>query len=612
MANRFLSDPDPTTAWAKAAVDGKLFTCGELVRHAAERHLRDIRDGERRGIYWRPERAAHFLNFLPSVFQVTDGPAAGEPFFPLEWHTFVGGNLFGWRTATDRWRYRTGWLETGKGQAKSPLMGAIGVYIMGWCDIPRAQCYAIGEDRRTANVVFRDAAAMCRADLPDGEPGESLESLGEVVIRGELENAWKIEHPDSGSFFMPIASGESQSGPRPSYVSGDEIHELKSESSLLTWKAAIDKVAGNALMLLGTNTPSRATQHVGTAQSDMYQQIVKGEARDDTAFGFIARVDKADRENVLENEKCWQKALPALGETFPIENIRETVNTSKFRPSLKSSTKRLYFGIDSAAADFWISEEKWLAVQKPVDERKLKHLPCWLSLDLSQKNDLTALTGTWRDADFLSSKTWYWTTKEGLEDRAEKDKAPYLDWVAEGLMTATPGSVIDYTFVAMQVARLAGDHNVEFLAVDPAYLTSFMDACGEVGLEVWRYEGPGKPEGRGLKIVTHGQGTRIVFEDKQLCMPHSITKMEDAILAEKIVIDDNPVTYSCAANAVIEPDGLGNRAFVKKRQRGRMDGLITIAMGVGAAMEKDRTPPPITSPWDDPEFSLMPPGREMK
>jgi phage terminase large subunit-like protein len=165
VANRFLSDPDPTTAWAKAAVDGKLFTCGDLVRHAAERHLRDLRDGERRGIYWRPEAAAHFLNFLPSVFQVTDGPAAGEPFYPLEYHTFCGGSLFGWRTATNRWRYRTGWLETGKGQAKSPLMGAIGVYIMGWCDIPRAQCYAIGEDKATANVLFRDAVAMCRADV---------------------------------------------------------------------------------------------------------------------------------------------------------------------------------------------------------------------------------------------------------------------------------------------------------------------------------------------------------------------------------------------------------------------------------------------------------------
>ena len=61
MANRFLAEADPTTAWAKAAVEGKLFTVGELVRHSAERHLRDIRDGERRGIFWRPEEAAHAL-----------------------------------------------------------------------------------------------------------------------------------------------------------------------------------------------------------------------------------------------------------------------------------------------------------------------------------------------------------------------------------------------------------------------------------------------------------------------------------------------------------------------------------------------------------------------
>lgn len=589
MANRFLADPDPTTAWAKAAVEGKLFTAGELVRHAAERHLRDIRDGERRGIYWRPEEAAHFLNFLPSVFRVTDGIAAGEPFYPLEWHTFVGGSLFGWRTNTNRWRFRTGWLETGKGQAKSPLMGAIGVYIMGWCDISRAQCYAIGEDKATANVVFRDAAAMCRADIPGGEEGESLEGLGEVVIRGELENAWKIEHPDSGSFFMPIASGESQSGPRPSYVSGDEIHELKSESSLLTWKAAIDKVAGNALMLLGTNTPARSSQHVGTAYSDMYQQVVKGEARDDTAFGFIARIDKADRETVFENEKVWQKSLPALGETFPIENIRETVNSAKLRPSLKSSTKRLYFGIDSAAADFWINEEKFSAVLGAVEERAMRGRKCFLSLDLSEKNDLTALSSAWQlSDDLIAVKSWYWTTQDGLEDRAEKDRAPYVDWVEDKYLTATPGATIDYTYVAAQVAQLVADHDVEELVVDIAFVTSFMEACNEIGLQCWLWEGPGKPEGRGLKIVKHAQGQKVVFEDRQLCMPHSITRTEDRILDAKIIIDDSPVTYSCAGNAVVHADGMGNRMFDKKRSRGRIDGMVTIAMAVGAATASEK------------------------
>ena len=33
--------------------------------------------------------------------------------------------LFGWRRESGRMRFRKGWLETGKGQAKSPLMAAI-------------------------------------------------------------------------------------------------------------------------------------------------------------------------------------------------------------------------------------------------------------------------------------------------------------------------------------------------------------------------------------------------------------------------------------------------------------------------------------------------------
>lgn len=127
------------------------------------------------------------------------------------------------------------------------------------------------------------------------------------------------------------------------------------------------------------------------------------------------------------------------------------------------------------------------------------------------------------------------------------------------------------------------DHDVEALVVDPAFLTSFTDACDQVGLDWWLWKGPDKPTGRGLKIMKHAQGQRIMFEGEQLCMPHSITRTEDQILDGKLLVDDSPVTYSCAANAHIDPDGLGNRMFNKKKSRGRIDGMVTIAMAVGAA-----------------------------
>jgi phage terminase large subunit-like protein len=580
---------DPTTRWAQGVVDGKIIA-GEIVRHAGERHLRDLVDGPGRGLHWAPDRAEHAFGFFPNALSITEGAKVGEPFNLLPWHMFCVGSLFGWRKDSGRMRFRSGWLETGKGQAKSPLMAAVGLYMMGYYGIQRAKVYAIGQDKATANVLFKDAAAMCRAPVPgtDPEDQQTLESLGEVIIRGFLDNAFKIEHPATNSVFQSLANGEAISGPRPTLVSADEIHEFKNNSSIETWKRAIAKMPGDALMLLGTNTPA-STQIVGTQYSEFYQKVAKGEVKDDEAFAFVARVDKADREAVFENEACWEKALPALGITFPIENIRGEVNTARELLSTAMSVKRLYFGIPTGSVDFWIAEEAWAAVQGKVNEADLSGCKCWLSIDLSQKNDLTALTAAWIDErGHLWAKTWYWTTKDGLADRARADNAPYAEWVEEKYLNAVPGAVIDKTFIAAEVQRLCSEHDVQFLAFDVAGLADFIAACEQNGFPVWKFEGPDKPEGHGLKLVPHAQGKRRIFEDKQLTMPTSIERLEDKILTEGITIDESPVTYSCAGNALLDSDGQANRCFDKKRSRGRIDGLVTIAMSVGAATMNEK------------------------
>ncbi len=70
-------------------------------------------------------------------------------------------------------------------------------------------------------------------------------------------------------------------------------------------------------------------------------------------------------------------------------------------------------------------------------------------------------------------------------------------------------------------------------------------------------------------------------------MPRSIERLEDRILNKGITIDASPVTYMCAANAMLVSDGQKNRAFDKKKSRGRIDGLVTIAMATGAATMND-------------------------
>lgn len=561
---------------------------GAFVRAACQRHLDDLIDGPKRGLVWRPDRAQHAIDFYPSVLTVTAGAKAGEPFNLLPWQVFATGSIFGWYWESGRRRFRKGWVETGKGQAKSPWMAATGLYVLGYCGIPRAEIYAIAQDKDQANVLFRDAVAMCRADIPGCEPGDSLESRGEVVIRGVGDNAWKIEHLESASKFQSIANTDAISGPRPAAVLADEIHEFKSAKPIEIWKAALDKMPGDPLMLLGTNTPA-SDQIVGTDYSELYQKIVKGDVPDDASFAYIARTDRDD--DPFEDESCWPKSLPALGITFPIENIRERVNTAKAMLSEALATKRLYFGIPVGSSAFWISEHAWEACQGEVDEAALKGKPCWLALDLSNKNDLTALAAVWDMGDRLYAKVWYWTPREGLLDRSREDATPYDVWVGEKQLVAVPGPVIEKSYVAQEVARIRSVHDVKALAFDPAGIDDFIKACGEIGLAVWKYEGPDKPEGQGLKLVSHAQGTRVRFEDKQLSMPRSIERFEDAILKQRIVIERNKVTRACAANALVISDPQNNRAFDKKRSRGRIDGTVALCMATGLATQKPQAEP---------------------
>lgn len=574
---------DLATRYACDAVDGKI-VAGELVIAACKRHLRDLDEGAKRGLNFNVDKAKHHCGFFPAMLTVTEGVAAGKPFNLLPWHGFVVASLFGWEREDGYRRFRMAWMETGKGQAKSPLMAGIGLNMMGWAGKARSEVFAIASDKDQANVLFKDGVAMCRANLPDCDEDEfeSLESLGEVIIRGTGDNAWKIEHPGSGSKFQSIASADAISGPKPYAVLADEIHEFKSHHSLSLWKAAIDKMSGDPIMLLGTNTPA-TNQIVGTEYSEMFQKVVTGQADDDALFGFIARVDKADRDTVFENEDCWAKALPALGITYPVKNVQDRVRTAKLMLSEALATKRLYFGIPSGTDGFWCSEEAWNSCQGVVDEAEMVGSPAWLSLDLSKKNDLTALTAIWRKDLRLFVKTWYFTTRQGIEERSVQDNAPYDLWAEKGLMEAVPGATIDYTFVASKIQELNAKHKVDFLTFDPAKIGDFIDACADIDFNVWQYEGPDEPEGKGLKLVRHGQGTRIVFQERALCMPKSIEKLEDAILDKDIVIDASPVTTMCASNAIIHADAMNNRMFDKKRSRGRIDGMVSIAQAVGAA-----------------------------
>ena len=576
---------DPVTAWANDVLAGRI-VAGLTTIGAAERHLRDLKDGPKRGLHWDLPAALHKINFFPTLMTITAGAKAGQPFDLLPPFVFATGSLFGWKRPDGRRRFRTGYLETGKGQAKTPWMAAVGISMMRFDGIPRFEGYAVAGTENQSGIALAEAAALCRATVPTDPDERTLEEFAGIQLRGTGDLTWQIEWDGSElglgiCKFRNVSTTGSISGPKPYFVAADEIHEWDDPSILEMWTAAIMKMPGDPLMLLGTNTPAQ-DQLIGTEQSDYYTAVAKGDVRDDASFALVCTCDEGDKP--VEDESVWRKALPALDITYPSENIRDELNKAKGLPSRLDTVKRLYFGLRVGVADAWIDYQTWQSVVGTLDDEELVGLPCWLGLDLSSRKDLTALAAVWRRKNgHLLARIFYWTPGGTLIARSKEDKAPYDVWEKAGHLVATPGATIPKLWPATQTARMVADYDVQSMAYDPAQILDFEESAAEIGMQIWRYEGPEKPQGEGLAMIRHGQGWKGMDNPALLAMPTSVKAFEEHILNRTITIEINPVTTFCSGNMVLAPGANPDqRVPTRRKSRGRIDGMVAVIEAVGA------------------------------
>ena len=297
------------------------------------------------------------------------------------------------------------------------------------------------------------------------------------------------------------------------------------------------------LMMLATNTPG-INQLVGTEYSDHYQRVVQRQIIDDSSLAYIARTDPAD--DPMSDPSCWIKSLPALDITFPEENVEIEVARARQMPAKRLSVLRLYFGVPVGSDGFWIDQDAWEGCQGIVDEAAMQDFPCYLAIDLSSRNDMTALAKVWKDpAGHLFVKLVYWKPQDTLAMAEIEDKAPYAAWVEANYLNATPGKTIGKEFVVAEVQKACLNHDVELMAFDPAFVVEFQQAAADINFDCYEWH-PDKPAGSGLKMIRHAQGARGMHTDKTLWMPRSFQAMCDAILEKprhlRIL---NPVTTLC-------------------------------------------------------------------
>src|SRR5690242_3081016 len=143
------------TQYARNVLNGTILA-GRLVRLACERHLRDMDDGSERGLRFDERAATRTIEFF-GFLRLAEGEHAGKPFKLEPFEQFIVGSLFGWKGDDGYRRFRTGYVEIGKGNGKSPLAAGVGLYGLQADGEMGSQIFAAAVTRDQAKIIFSDA-----------------------------------------------------------------------------------------------------------------------------------------------------------------------------------------------------------------------------------------------------------------------------------------------------------------------------------------------------------------------------------------------------------------------------------------------------------------------
>lgn len=552
---------DAATQYALEVVAGERIA-GPHVRDACRRHLRDLEDGPARGLFFDREAVARTIGFFRDVLVLNGGEYEGVPYEPLGWQSFILGSLFGWKGPDGYRRFRVAYIETGKGSGKSPLAAGIGLYGMMADGEARSEVYAAATKKDQAMILFRDAVAMV---------DQSPQLTRRIHKSGVGANAWNLAYLQQGSFFRPISADDGQSGPRPHIALLDEIHEHRNGNVVEMLRAGT-KSRRQALIVMITNSGA-SKQSYCWERHDQAVKVAAGQIEDDALFSYVCALD--DGDDPMKDEKCWEKANPSLSNGLPgVKYIREQVREARGMPGKESIVRRLNFCQWVEAEAPWIGSDVWFSAQdKDFDPNGLLGRRCWGGLDLSSTQDLTALALLFEPSD--ADPQWrlvvhFWLPNDGLHDKADRDRVPYIVWRDAGYLHTTPGRAIDLLYVATQAAEIASLYDLQSIGYDRWQIEGFKQLLGREGIS--------------LPLEPFGQG----FKD----MSPALNEFERLLISGHLRHGGNPVMTWCAANAVTVSDPAGNRKVSKEKATGRIDGIVAAIMAAGGAAvghEEDST-----------------------
>jgi len=489
------------------------------------------------------------VKFIQST-RHTKGRFAGRPFVLEAWQERIIRELFGKQTDEGVRQYRTAYWELPRKNGKSELAAAIALYLLFGDHEPGAEIYSAAGDRDQAAIVFDVARAMVEQEPELAEMCKMVPSLK------------RIEVPSTNSFYRVLsAEHATKHGFNAHGVIFDELHTQPSRHlwDVLTTSGGTRRQP----VVLAITTAGYDRNSICWEQHDYARKILDGVIDDPT---FHPVIYAADADDDWTDESVWHKANPALGSFRDIREMRALCEKAKNVPALQNTFRRLYLNQWTKQESRWLDLAKWRESAGEVYAEDLDGETAYCGLDLASTTDIAAFVMVFPDTegsyDVLCK---FWVPEENIDERSDRDRVPYRQWVDAGIIEATPGDVIDYRYIRQAINELGRRYHIREIAYDRWGATEMVQYLGDDGFE----------------LIPFAQGfSSFAAPTKELLR---------LVLERRLRHGDNPVLTWMADNMVVRQDPSGNVRPDKAKSTEKIDGMVALIMGLDRAIRHEGT-----------------------
>lgn len=271
----------------------------------------------------------------------------------------------------------------------------------------------------------------------------------------------------------------------------------------------------------------------------------------------VCHVYAAPDDCALDDREAWAAANPALGKFRSLADVEKQCKQAIDMPANEPAFRNLILNQRVEADAPFIPRSTWEANGGYPGDRPVGRV--WAGLDLSAVADLTAFVAVDENGGVFPT---FWLPHEGLREKARKEKVPYDLWEREGYLKTTQGKAIEYQHIAKFLRGFFDENDVQKVGFDRALMNFLTPWLIKEGFSDAELE----------KFVPFGQGT--------LSMTPALRELEVRLTNHTLKHGNNPILNMCCANARVVGDS-GARKFDKKKQHGRIDGMIALANAIG-------------------------------